>query len=63
MNDNSVMIIKKYIIFDCLETLIRACFGRYNSYRVSKLGMQDITELYQFISVIDIKKISPIFTL
>ncbi len=26
-----------------ITTLIRACYGRYNSYRVKRIGMQDIT--------------------
>lgn len=30
-------------------TLIRACYGRYSSFRVAKAGMQKLTELYQYI--------------
>jgi hypothetical protein len=28
--------------------LIRICYGKFNSYRIIKIGMQMITELYQF---------------
>lgn len=31
-----------------LETLIRACYGKFNDYRIKALGMQKITELFQF---------------
>jgi len=33
-----------------LVTLIRACYGRYNSFRITSLGIQEITNLYQFVS-------------
>ena len=31
-------------------TLIRVCYGKFNSFRISRLGMQDITEIYQYIN-------------
>jgi len=31
-----------------LKYLIMLCYGKYNSFRVKKVGMQDITELFQF---------------
>lgn len=31
-----------------LMTLIRACYGRFSSYRIARLGMQEFTELFQF---------------
>lgn len=40
-------------------TLIRACYGRFSSYRIAKAGMQELTELYQF--VINNKKRYPLF--
>lgn len=30
-------------------TLIRACYGRFRSFCPARLGMQNITELYQFV--------------
>ncbi len=31
-----------------LLTLVRACYGRFSSYRIPRLGMQVLTELFQF---------------
>lgn len=28
--------------------LIMVCYGRYNSFRIVKIAMQDITELFQY---------------
>lgn len=28
--------------------LMMSCYGRFNSYRIMKLAMQDITELFQY---------------
>lgn len=32
-----------------ITVLIRECYGKFNSFRVAKLGMQEITEAYQFV--------------
>lgn len=44
-----------------LETLIRSCYGKFNSYRVKTLGMQKITELYQFQHKEQVKPTSPVY--
>ena len=31
-------------------TRILACYGKFNSYRIAKLGAQNITEIFQYIS-------------
>ncbi len=31
------------------STQIRACYGRYSSFRIAKVGMQKSTELFQYI--------------
>lgn len=31
-----------------LLTLVRSCFGRFSGYRIPRLGMQVLTELFQF---------------
>jgi hypothetical protein len=31
-----------------LLTLVRACYGRFSGYRIPRLGMQVLTELFQF---------------
>ncbi len=28
--------------------LIMTCYGRYNSFRIMRIAMQDITELFQY---------------
>lgn len=37
-------------IYTLIITLIRACYGRFNSYRIAVLGMQELTKLYQFVA-------------
>jgi hypothetical protein len=41
--------------------LIRSCYGRFNSYRVKTVGMQKITELYQFQRGVQALKGSPAY--
>ena len=33
----------------CVTTLIRICYGKFNSFRIFKIGMQEITETYQLV--------------
>ena len=35
-------------------TLKRLCYSKFNSFRIRKVGMQDINQLYQYISGIKI---------
>lgn len=40
LNSFMISVKKKY--------LIMTCYGRFNSFRIMKLAMQDITELFQY---------------
>lgn len=44
-------------------TLILSCYGRYSSYRVKTVGMQEITKLFRFQKRELIKSLSPFYVL
>lgn len=39
------------------KILILICFGRYNSFRVATVAMQEITELFQFVFGVELPSI------
>ncbi len=40
--------------------LMMLCYGKYNSFRVAKIGMQEITELFRYVFRIFTHKIIPL---